>query len=195
MGPGSHHRGPLYILTAPDAETGSSKVEIVDGSGNWVGAGLSPTGSLVILTGQTLAVTDANTLTVNGVIVPQFVYADFCQTDATIPSTGRRMIAMDKLTLVSVTANWSGAGSTNAAVALYKDATTVAPGSGSALLAAAIDLTTATTAANANVSPALNATASNYAFAVGDGLSFVFSGTLTGLTGLAISLKFQRLPA
>ena len=195
MGPGSHHRGPLYIITAPDAETGSTKVEIVDATGNWVGPAMNPTGSQVIATGQTLAVTDANALLVGGVIVPQFVYASFCQTDATIPSTGRRMIAVDKLTLVSVTANWSGAGSTNAAVNIYKDPTTDAPGAGVACLTAAIDLTTATTAANANVSPALSATAANYAFAVGDGLSFVFSGTLTGLTGLAISLKFQRLPA
>lgn len=195
MGPGSHHRGPLYIITAPDAETGSTKVEIVDETGNWVGPAMNPTGSQVIATGQTLAVTDANALTVGGVIVPQFIYQTFYQPGATIPATGRAMIAMDKLQLVGVTANWSAAGSTSAAVALYKDPTTDAPGGGVALLTAAIDLTTATTAANANVSPALSATSSSLKFAVGDGLSLVFSGTLTGLTGLAITCKFQRNPA
>ncbi len=194
MGPGSHHRGPLYIITAPDAETGSTKVEIVDANGNWVGPALSPTGNVVIPTGKTLTVTDAGALlSPAGVKVPSYIEKDWAQMDATIPATQTVMVAQEALQLVAATVRFSHVGGSGAALSLAKDPSGTAPGGGTGLVTATADLTGGTTAVNVNFPFALSATPANLQFAAGDGFSLVFSGTLTALTGLVVSAQFQRL--
>lgn len=183
-GPGSSLRCPLYAKV--QAGNSASFVEIVDASGNIVWSG-----GATIPTGHTLALTDANSLTENGIIVPQFIQKDFIQADATIPATQTIMVAMEKLQLVAASVRFSHAGGTSAALSLAKDPTGTAPGAGTGLLTATVDLTAA---ANQNYACALSGTVGNLQFAVGDGLSWVFSGTLTALTGLVLSCIFQRIP-
>lgn len=165
-GPGSTQRAPLYVKTTVSGET-ATFVLMCDAAGNLYGAA--------------------------GVKLPQYIEKDFNQYAATIPATGTVMIAAEALQLVVANFRFSHIGGSSAAVTLYKDPSGTAPGGGTALLQATIDLTGGTVAVNTNYPGVLSATLASLQFAVGDGLSLVFSGTLTALTGLVASLQFQRL--
>jgi hypothetical protein len=165
-GPGSTMRAPLYVKLSPSGETATYSL-VVDSSGNLYAAAQTK--------------------------LPQYIEKEFIQYAATIPATGTVMVANEALQLVGGNVRFSHVGGGSAALAIYKDPTGTAPGAGTAMLSAAIDLTGGTIAVNTNYPLALSATLAALQMAVGDGLSLVFSGTLTALTGLMVSLQFQRL--
>lgn len=85
--------------------------------------------------------------------------------------------------------NASGAGTITFDVT--KDTSTNAPGAGSSILAAAVNVNSTATA-NTVVTPALHATASRAVMTPGDRLAVKMAGTLTALAGLVIVVSFAN---
>lgn len=166
-GPGTNlGRLPIYTLVGPTSGGVYTPQEIVDTNGNLISLGQ---------------------------LVPVYIDKDFIQADATIPATQTVMIAPEPLQLVSINCRFSHVGGSSAALSFAKDPTGTAPGGGTGLVTATIDLTGGTVAVNTNYPASLSGTVANLQFAAGDGFSLVFSGTLTGLTGLVVSARFERI--
>lgn len=85
----------------------------------------------------------------------------------------------------------SAAGGTSAAVGLKKCTGTTAPGSGTAVTTADLDLTS-TVAVNTVQPGSLSGTAANLLLADGDRLALDFSGTLTSLKGI-VTVVLQQV--
>ena len=98
-------------------------------------------------------------------------------------------IARNTIQLVAVREAHSVVGGAACTITVEKLTSTTAPGSGTALLTAAIDLTATI---NTVVAPALTATLADLQFAAGDRVGLKFTGTQTGLVG-TISLEFRRI--
>lgn len=109
----------------------------------------------------------------------------FTQPGATIPGDTHIFVSPDHYIVESIQAVWSVAGGANAAVSVKKTTGTTAVASGTELHSTAIDLTA--TAATV-VSATITATAANRRLKPGDRLGLDFSGTLTNLVGLNVTI-------
>ena len=147
-------------------------------------------GGATVPTAQTVAITDADALTVNSVIVPQFVVVNLGGMDANSISGDQCFIANRAYQVVAVRATWSHVGGSGAAATVEKLTGTTAPGSGTAMLTAAFDLTGT---ANTVGSGTLSATASDLQLAAGNRLGVKLSGTLTALTGLNVTVYLKAI--
>ena len=92
--------------------------------------------------------------------------------------------------VIGVRVRFRVAGGAAAAVTVEKTPSATAPGSGTALLTATLALTGA---ANTNASGTLLTNSNTLQLAAGDALSYVLSGTLTGLAGLAVTITLQKV--
>lgn len=92
--------------------------------------------------------------------------------------------------LVSVSAVWGVAGGAGATITVEKLTGTTAPGSGTALLTGALDLTAT---ANTVTSGTLTSTAADLLLASGDRLGCKLAGVLTGLVGCALTVIVRKL--
>jgi len=146
--------------------------------------------SITMATGKTLALTDADSLTVGGVIVPQAVTVNLCCLGAASASGDAVFVANRAYQVVAVRGTWSHIGGSGAAATLEKLTGTTAPGAGTAILQSAFDLTTT---ANTVGSGTLSATVGNLQLAAGDRLGVKLSGTLTALTGLNITVDLKPI--
>lgn len=84
------------------------------------------------------------------------------------------------------------AGGAAAALQLYKNTGTQAPAGGTALLAAAFDLTAAANTVQTKT-PLSSLTAAQQQLNVGERLGAGFTGTVTGLVGGVLAILFQEL--
>jgi len=100
-------------------------------------------------------------------------------------------LANNQRTITGVSFVWAtkASGSGTITMDITKESSTMAPGAGTSILAAAVSVNSATTA-NTVTSPALSGTASVLSLAAGDRLSLKTSGTLTGLAGLYMIVTF-----
>lgn len=92
--------------------------------------------------------------------------------------------------LVSARCVWGVAGGAAAALQVEKLTSTTAPGSGTALLTAAFDITAT---ANTVATGALTATVADLQLAAGDRLGAKLTGVLTGLVGCALTVTLKRI--
>src|SRR5436190_3292233 len=146
--------------------------------------------SITMATGKTLALTDADSLTVGSVIVPQAVTVNLCCLGAASASGDAVFVANRAYQVVAVRATWSHVGGSSAAATLEKLTGTTAPGSGTVILTSAFDLTTT---ANTVGTGTLSGTVGNLQLAAGDRLGVKLSGTLTALTGLNITVNLKPI--
>jgi hypothetical protein len=191
------------------AQDGTTVLFKIDKSGNITGGTLAPgnvvitgtesvsglaslNGGLTVPTAKTAIITDADALTVGGLIVPQHFYLHYNQTPGVLPITDVVFTLHNTCKLVAMIARWRVAGTDGGAVTLSaaKDPSGTAPGGGTGLLASTISLKGTI---NTNNVASLSATPADLTFAAGDSLSQVVGGTLTAVAGLAVTYKFQRV--
>ena len=120
--------------------------------------------------------------------VPQSELFSFAEAIGTGAVTHSTYIVPRKMRLISVT-YVHATGSTSGTLQVAKCTGTQAPGSGTNLLTATIDMS-ATTVANTVTSGTLIATAATLTFAQGDRVAIVIAGTLTSLVGAHATLTF-----
>ena len=167
----------------------------VDKDGNFTGGSITANGSMTVPTGQTATVTDADTLTVGGVVVPQQLEISARQLAS--PATELVFIANAKYQVTAVRYRHHVAGTNGSAVTLQvtKDPSGTAPGAGTALLTnntnAGFDCKAAV---DTNQVGTLTATTASLQLAAGDGLSLAYTGTLTTLAGVAVTIALKRIP-
>lgn len=148
------------------------------------------------LTGSTVAVADADLLTVGGVIAPQHLEVTYRQQPNGELADEAFFVANRAYEVVAVREIHSTAGTHSAAVNLQvtKDTGTEAPGAGADLLTnntnAGFDLKGT---ANTVQSGTLTATTANLQLAAGDRLSVDFAGTLTSLAGVVLTVSLKRI--
>jgi hypothetical protein len=139
---------------------------------------------VTILSGKTLAVTTADKLTVGGVIVPQELAIPSGIIDATYDQDRFVWTAPWACQVTGIKFQQSAIESTSSTTTVMpkKVASGTAVGSGTDLLAAALNLKTGVTA-NTNLDATLNATAGNLQLAAGDSLGLDFTNALTEYVG------------
>lgn len=180
--------------TSPDAgikRTGAGALALVDGFGTSGGASLA-TGNVTVATAKTLAVTDADKLTVGSKIVPQLIRASF-QPQTTEAATDRVFFLADRAYLVvGCTEIHSVAAGGASVLQVVKDTSTDAPGAGTDLLTnntnTGFDLNGT---ANTLQTGTLTATAASKTLAAGDRLSIDFGNTIQSTAGLVVQCTLQ----
>ena len=166
----------------------------VTGATTLTGA-IALTGGATIPTAKTLVVTDADALTVGGVIVPQYFQLTF-RLPGTQGATAGNFVCSDILRaaaiIVSVTERHATAGTDGSAVTVMvkKVPSGTAVGSGTDCLSAGLSMKST---ADTNQSGSLHATAANYTFAAGDSLGFALTGTPTALASPVFTVVFRRV--
>lgn len=148
--------------------------------------------STTLVTATKAAVTTADSLTEGGRIVPSYFYVHWRQNAGETPATATFWAAPEACKLAGVVERHHVAGTNGSAVTISaaKDPSGTAPGGGTGLLTAAIDLKATV---DTNQAGALSATPADLTFAAGDGLSVVLTGTMTAVAGASVTFKFQRL--
>lgn len=112
----------------------------------------------------------------------------FSQADATVPADTHILISPDHFIVEKIEAVWSTAGGANAAVKLKKTTGTTAVASGTELHSTAFDLTGAAATVN---TATITAAAADRRLKPGDRLGLDFSGTLTNLVGLNVTVYLR----
>ena len=149
-------------------------------------------GNTTVATAKTLAVTDADKLTVGGLIVPQHFYITFnIPAGAAAGDYDGNIPVPDAAVLVSVTERHQTAGNDAGSVTLMvkKTPSGTAKASGTDCLSAGISLKAT---ADTNQTGTLHGTPANYTFAAGDAASLVLTGTPTAVDGVSVTCKFRR---
>ena len=150
----------------------------------------------VITTGHTLTATDADSLLIGGVKMPQRIVKTFRLAGAapqTVANWGNPFFIADRAyQVVTVRERHTTAGTNGSAVSvmLTKAASATAVGTGTACLSAGIDLKAT---ADANQSGSLNSTPGNYQLAAGDSLFAVLTGTPTSLAGVCMTVELEAI--
>ena len=170
----------------------AGNVEIYDQSASLARVTINVATGTITLTNAagSVVIPTADKLTVGGVIVPQF--KDFRVGPLSATDVDQvAFIVHDAMELHAVSAAYAVAGASDATVMLRNCTSGQAPASGLAMLSAAISLYG--TAANTPIAGAIHATPANVQVAAGSMISLDFSGTLTGLAGLCITITLKRI--
>ena len=154
------------------------------------------TGSVTAEASDTVAIADADALTVNSVIVPQHIEVSYYDDANGDLADQAFFLATRAYQVVAISEIHATAGNDAGAVNLQvtKDTSTDAPGAGTDLLTdnsnAGFDLKGA---ANTVQNGTLHGTVSNLQLAAGDRLSVDFAGTLTSLAGVLVTVTLKRI--
>lgn len=155
-------------------------------------AGLVSTGTQTLAGAKTfstsIAITPADALTVNGVIVPQTIVVNAVLGALSVSTSV--FTADAAYQVVSMTAVWGVVGGAGAVLGVEKLTGTTAPGSGTALLTGNLDLTAT---ANTVTSGTLTGTIPSLQLASGNRLGVVLGGTLIGLVGCNVTVILKRI--
>ena len=161
---------------------GSGTGEIKTGTG-----AIALNGSTTVATGKTLAVTDADKLTVGGKIVPQYLILNV---PINADSVDQWVFVADAAyELDTVELSYTVA-STSGTFDLKKSTTVQAPASGDTMLTGTVDLSQI---ANTVYAGTKHGTESNRRLADGNKLSVCFAGTMTGLAGGVVTIRLFRV--
>jgi hypothetical protein len=150
--------------------------------------------SITLATGDTLAITTADKLTVGGVIVPQQIQATFA--DDNTPDAADRVffIANAAYQVTGCVALHSVAAGGASKLQVVKDTSTNAPGAGTDLLTnntnAGFDLNAT---ANTLQTGTLTATEASLQLASGDRLSVDFADAIQSSVGVAVTCYLKRI--
>jgi len=151
--------------------------------------------SITLATAKTATFTDADSVTIGGVIVPQRFRVEF-NLPGTMPATaanyGVFFTADVAYEVTSAIERHETAGNNGSAVTimLTKVASGTAKSAGTDCLSAGISLKGT---ADTNASGTLHATPANYRLAAGDSLAWVLTGTPTTCAGLSATVTLKRI--
>lgn len=134
-----------------------------------------------------LAVTPADGLTVNSVIVPQTLFVSVVLNALSV--TTAAFVADTTYQITGVNVVW-GVASISGTFSIEKLTGTTAPGGGTGLLTGNIDLSAT---ANTVTAGALTSTTANLQLAAGNRVGIVLGGTLTSLVGCNVTLSLKRI--
>lgn len=161
---------------------GSGAGEIKTGTG-----AIALNGSTTVATGKTLAVTDADKLTVGGKIVPQYLILNV---PINADSVDQWVFVADAAyELDTVELSYTVA-STSGTFDLKKSTTVQAPASGDTMLTGTVDMSQP---ANTVYAGTKHGTEGNRRLADGDKLSVCFAGTMTDLAGGVVTIRLFRV--
>lgn len=136
-----------------------------------------------------VAITLADTLTVNSIIVPQTKTLSFPLNALNIAVSSSLFVADEAYQLTAVKASW-GVASVSMSFNIEKLTGTTAPGSGTTLLQSVIDTSGIANTVNTGT---LSSTVSDLQFAVGDRLGIKIAGTITSLVGMVVTFTLKRI--
>lgn len=136
-----------------------------------------------------VAVTAADALTVNGVIVPQTKTLSFPLNALNIAVSSALFIADEAYQITAVRGSW-GVASVSMTFDIEKLTGTTAPGSGTSLLQSTINTAGTANTVNAGV---LTGTTADLRLAVGDRLGIKIAGTITSLVGMVLTITLKRI--
>lgn len=164
-------------------KTSTGAVTIGDGA-------ISITGAPTVATGKTLAVTDADKLTVGGKIIPQKLILTVPINASSVDQNIFIADAAYKVSSVEEAHTVAGNDASPVTAVLVKCTGTQAPSGGTACTSDTFDLKGT---ANTVVTGTLSVTASDYTLADGNRLAIDFGGTLTTLAGGVITVMLERV--
>jgi hypothetical protein len=164
-------------------KTSTGAVTIGDGA-------ISITGAPTVATGKTLAITDADKLTVGGKIIPQKLIINVPIAAASVDQNIFIADAAYKVSSVEEAHTVAGNDASPVTAVLVKCTGTQAPSGGTACTSDTFNLKGA---ANTVVTGTLSGTASDYTLADGNRLALDFGGTLTTLAGGIITVMLERV--
>ena len=179
--------------------TGTSAFDFSGGSGIFktsggavtVGPGaVTISGAPTVATGKTLAVTDADKLTVGGIIVPQKIVLTVPINASSVDQNIFIADAAYQVVQVEEAHTVAGNDASPVTAVLVKCTGTQAPSGGTACTSDTFDLKGT---ANTVVTGTLSVTASYYTLADGNRLAIDFGGTLTTLAGGVITVVLKRV--
>lgn len=161
---------------------GSGTGEIKTGTG-----AIALNGSTTVATGKTLAVTDADKLTVGGKIVPQYLILNVPMNADSVDQWVFVADAAYELDTVELSYTVASASGT---FDLKKSTTVQAPASGDTMLTGTVDIAQT---ANTVYAGTKHGTEGNRRLADGNKLSVCFTGTMTGLAGGVVTIRLFRV--
>ena len=161
---------------------GSGTGEIKTGTG-----AIALNGSPTVATGKTLAVTDADKLTVGGKIVPQYLILNVPMNADSVDQWV--FVADAAYELDTVELSYTVA-STSGTFDLKKSTTVQAPASGGTMLTGTIDMSQT---ANTVYAGTKHGTEGNRRLADGNKLSVCFTGTMTSIAGGVATIRLFRV--
>ena len=161
---------------------GSGTGEIKTGTG-----AIALNGSPTVATGKTLAVTDADKLTVGGKIVPQYLILNVPMNADSVDQWV--FVADAAYELDTVELSYTVA-STSGTFDLKKSTTVQAPAAGGTMLTSTIDMSQT---ANTVYAGTKHGTEGNRRLADGNKLSVCFTGTMTSLAGGVATIRLFRV--
>jgi hypothetical protein len=131
---------------------------------------------------------DADGITMNGVIVPQFQVLSVPGLDAN--ATSQLVLVAHEAIQITGVKESHGTASASGTLQVEKLTGTTAAGSGTAMLSWTISLAGT---ANTLVSGTLSGTTANLQLAAGDRLGFKFAGTMTNLADCSVTVQYKRI--
>ncbi len=147
--------------------------------------------SVTFATGKTVALTDADSLTVGGVIVPQQIAINFGGLGASSASGDQVFMANRAFQVTAIRIVQRTQGGSGCVADVEKLTGTTAPGSGTVLGTGSYNCNT--TANNTVTLYTLTGTTATLQLAVGDRLGVKLGGTLTALAGLNITIQLKPI--
>jgi hypothetical protein len=147
--------------------------------------------SVTFATGKTVALTDADSLTVNSVIVPQTGIVNWTAIGAANVSGDFVFIAHRALQVTTIRIAQRAQGGSGCVIDVEKLTSTTAPGSGTVLGTGSYNCNS--TANNTVTTYTLTGTVGTLQLAAGDRLGVKLGGTLTSLAGATVTVQFKAI--
>jgi len=183
----------LYFINDEGTGLGSTATNTLDFFANYTKVYSLTSTALTVAASKTLAVTDADKLTVGGNIVPDYIYVTVSDSIATAMVSKNVLVCPRAMQLVSAYYVHGTAAGQACKVQIEKCTGTTAPGSGTGLLTNNINTGfDAEATANTVQTGTLTGTTANLQFAAGDRVSVKW-GTSTSCVGAVVTLVFKPI--
>jgi hypothetical protein len=147
--------------------------------------------SFTFATGKTVSLTDADSLLVGGVIVPQTGVVNWTSIGAANASGDFVFVAHRAIQVTTVRIVQRAQGGSGCVIDVEKLTSTTAPGSGTVIGTGSYNCNS--TANNTVTTYTLTGTTGNLQLAAGDRLGLKLGGTLTSLAGATVTIQFKAI--
>ena len=179
-----------FTVTASSGNTAVSGTLAVTGAQTFTGA-TALNGGATVATAKTLAVTDADAVTIGGVIAPQFSYLNFTNIAAGNASGDFVFVAPRAIQVTAIKIVQRAQGGSGCVIDVEKLTSTTAPGSGTVLGTGSYNCNS--TANNTVTTYTLTGTTGTLQLAAGDRLGVKLGGTLTSLAGATVTITYKAI--
>lgn len=182
------------FLTAISAQGLVSRAQpaFTDLSGSATAAQLpTAVNSFTFATGKTVALTDADSLTVGGVIVPQSLVINWTNIGASNASGDYVFVAHRALQVTSIQVVQRAQGGSGCVIDVEKLTSTTAPGSGTVMGTGSYNCNS--TVNNTVTTYTLTGTTGTLQLAAGNRIGLKLAGTLTALAGATVTIQMKAI--